>query len=496
MPYTEFSRKEISETARSGGLLTLEIEFSLRCNLHCQYCYVPSHVSFENELSKEEIRNVILQAAQLGAKRIIILGGEPMVYPHTLEMIKFINEQGLKTEMFTNGFQITEQTAVQLATYGVDVVLKMNSLNENIEDMLAGQKGASKMIWKAFHNLKRAGYSSKKNSLSVSTIICRQNIDELVNMWQWLREQNVKPYFEMLTPQGHAQQNEWLNVDIGRIHALFSEISEIDRVHYKNAWDPQPPLVGNQCLRHLFSCLVNSQGNVMPCVGVTIPVGNIRKQKLADIIKDSEIIQDLRNYQNKIKEPCRSCEKLDSCYGCRGAAYQMTGDYLASDPICWKNANKQGEIISLPVAVNSIIPQKSTMRIIDTIDTIGECAVDTSVTILQDMIFVGSDGVIDEVLYMEFIAQSIAALNGFRYMGGSGEKSEGFLLGAKNLEIFGPARVEDKLKISAFKYAQYEDFIIIKGSVYREKELLAQGEIKIWHNTSDNKQEMLTGQKL
>lgn len=35
-----------------------------------------------------------------------------------------------------------------------------------------------------------------------------------------------------------------------------------------------------------------------------------------------------------IKGPCNSCDMTDGCYGCRGAAYQLTGDYLASDPLC------------------------------------------------------------------------------------------------------------------------------------------------------------------
>ena len=487
MPYVEFTRKEIDDAAKNNRLLTLEIEFSIRCNLRCQYCYVPDQISPEKELTKKEIRSVILQAKQLGVRKIIILGGEPMFYPHILEMIQFIKSCKMKIEMFTNGFQITANVAKQLADYGVNVVLKMSSFNENIEDMLCGQKGASKMIWNAFHNLKAAGYPAKKHSLSVSAIICRHNIDELVNMWQWSREQGIDPYFEILTPQGHAMQNEWLNVSPARLHELFSEIAKIDRLHYKKTWDPQPPLVGGRCLRHQFSCLVNSYGNVTACVGVPIPVGNIREKNLSDIIKDSEVIQDLRNYRSTIKDPCRSCEKIENCYGCRGAAYQLTGDYLAADPMCWKNADCQSEIVSLPTPVNSIIPQQATMRVIDTIDKVAERIVEVSVTISKDMPFVNKDGIVDEVVYIEFIAQAIAALDGFKKAGTSNVKREGFLLGVKNLEIFGHAKIGDKLRITAFKYAKYEAFGIIKGHVYHDNKLLAQGEIKIWHDTSDRK---------
>ena len=91
-------------------------------------------------------------------------------------------------------------------------------------------------------------------------------------------------------------------------------------------------------MRHQVSCVVTATGDVMPCVGVTIALDNIRNNKLADILKNSEVVNNLKNYRNMIKGECHSCEKAAECYGCRGAAYQLTGDYLASDPTCWRNS--------------------------------------------------------------------------------------------------------------------------------------------------------------
>ena len=344
-----FSKQEIVNAVSSGRLLSMEIEFSRSCNFHCPYCYVPQNSSLENELSVEEIFHVILQAKDLGAKRIIILGGEPSIYPHIIDMIQFIRKQGLEVEMFTNGSGIAPDSAKRLGNENVRVVLKLNTRDERLQDRLAGKTGAFKMINRALANLKQAGYPSEDRFLAVSTIICRQNLDELPDMWQWLRDQNIEPYFEIITPQGNAKQNEWLSVAPGKLHDVFFEIAEIDREQYGQVWEPQPPLVGNKCLRHQFSCLVTSWGDVMPCVGVTIPVGNIRKRKLRDIIKESEVIQNLRDYRHTLVGPCHTCENADHCYGCRGAAYQLTGNYLASDPLCWKNVSRREEIVRLAV---------------------------------------------------------------------------------------------------------------------------------------------------
>jgi radical SAM protein with 4Fe4S-binding SPASM domain len=117
----------------------------------------------------------------------------------------------------------------------------------------------------------------------------------------------------------------------------------MDRERFGRDWEPQPPLVGNKCMRHQVSCVVTATGDVTPCVGVTIALDNIRNNKLAHILKHSEVINNLKNYRNMIKGVCRTCEKAEECYGCRGAAYQMTGDYLASDPTCWRNKEEKAE---------------------------------------------------------------------------------------------------------------------------------------------------------
>jgi radical SAM protein with 4Fe4S-binding SPASM domain len=333
---------EIMNAVRNNRLLTMEIEFSLRCNFNCPYCYVPKPDYFRDELALEEIQDVVLQAKALGAHKIIILGGEPTIYPLVQEIIQFICGQQLEVELFTNGTGVDETLARFLFANNVRVVLKMNTFEANLQDRLSGRKGAYDIIHAALKRLKEAGYPSADAFLAVSTVICAPNIDELPRMWRWLRDQKISPYFEMITPQANALENQWLFVDSIRVYELFKQLAEIDRLHYNGHWEPQPPLVGNRCLRHLFSCLVTSKGVVTPCVGINVPLGNIREKRLDEILFHSQIVRNLKNYRQTIKGPCRSCDKAEQCYGCRGAAYQMTGDYLASDPLCWKNCQNNG----------------------------------------------------------------------------------------------------------------------------------------------------------
>jgi len=334
----EFTEQEIREAVAHGRLLSMEIEFSRFCNFRCSYCYVEEKTACADELSRSEIKDVILQAKELGARKIIILGGEPSIYPHLIEMLHFLGKEGLEVEMFTNGSGIDAALAAVLAEERVRVALKLNSRDEKIQDQLAGKKGAFQLIHRALATLRAAGYPSRELFLAISTVICRQNFEELPAMWSWLRKANLVPYFEVITPQANAVDNSWLGVGSRELKELFVQLAAIDREKFGRNWEPQPPLVGNKCMRHQVSCVVTATGEIMPCVGVTIPLGNIRKEKLAHILRDSEVVNNLKNYRQMIKGECRSCDKAEECYGCRGAAYQLTGDYLASDPTCWRIA--------------------------------------------------------------------------------------------------------------------------------------------------------------
>jgi radical SAM protein with 4Fe4S-binding SPASM domain len=477
---SEFTPEEIASAVRDGRLLSMEIEFNQSCNFRCIYCYASDNAVRNNELTREEFLDVITQASDLGARKIIILGGEPMLYPHIMEMIRFVRSLGKEIELFTNGMNITPETARELYDNGVRVILKMNTFDESLQDTLSGRKGAYSQIQNALENLKGAGYPSADRPMGVSSIICQQNIDELPRLWEWLRDQNILPYFEMMTPQGGAREHNMLELDARKIEDFFRKISEIDRTRYGIHWDPRPPLVGGECLRHQYSCAVNSEGFVQSCVGITIPIGNVRQETLKEILRDSEVVQDLKNYKALIKGPCAECQKLDECYGCRGTAYQLTGDYLASDPLCWKNIDRRDEIMFLPVDAARVVPHKPPMLLLDRLLEVKERASVSEMTVRGDMIFVDHSGQLDEASYPEIFSQAVAAQEGFRTIGKNNSQQEGLLLGLKKFEIFGTAGVGDTLRISLKKAVKYGDFGILTGEITRGNELIARGEVKVW----------------
>lgn len=338
---SNFSPEEIEAAKREGRLLSMELELSRKCNLRCIYCYASAGEELEDELSLDEIYNVLDQAIHLGAKRIIVLGGgEPMVYPQLMDILRFLKARGVGIDLFTNCTLITRELAEEFMALGVCPVIKMNSRHEATQDYLADRPGTYRRIMEGYNHLRAVGYPHEKYPMGIQTVICRQNLPELPGLWTWIRREGMIPYFEMITLQGRAKEHLDLVITSDELHELFQELSRIDREFYHHIWEPHPPIAGLCCNRHAYTCTVTVKGDIIPCPGVDIPVGNIRQTPLADILKQSPVIQDLRNIRERIKGACRDCDQRDICYGCRGMAYQYTGDYLAADPLCWKNPER------------------------------------------------------------------------------------------------------------------------------------------------------------
>lgn len=471
----DFSEEEIRGLP-TGRLLSMEIEFSRKCNYRCPYCYAAGPADYSGEMTEEEIRSAIRQASELGARKIVILGGEPLVYPRLNEMIDYISDLGMAVELFTNGGLMTPERAAFLFSRGCRVVVKLNTFKPEIHDRMTGQKNSLSLSLRALEMLREAGYKHLRKMLCAATVLSSLNIDEAAGMWKFLRGHNIEPYFECITPQGRLLEHRSLLPDPEKVKRVFEEIAALDE-QYGNHWKPQPPLVGQKCFRHCYSCVVDSRGDVVPCVGLNEKIGSIREKPLKEILLDSMIIRKLKNYRKYIKAPCRTCEDFDHCYGCRGAAWQMTGDYLAADPTCWKNAGKEKEIAVLPVDAKAFIPHKPPVAMVTEIVHIADSGGDIRSVIAEDNIFADERGNLDNAVLIELAAQSVAALNGFIT---PGRIPDGMLVEVNRFVCHAPVRVGATVTTRFVTTTEFLPWHIIEFKILGENdELKAEGVLKL-----------------
>ena len=84
------------------------------CNMFCKHCYREAGCKAEEELNTQEAKTLLNQIAKAGFKIMIFSGGEPLMRPDILELVKHATSLGLRSVFGTNGTLITEEMAYKL----------------------------------------------------------------------------------------------------------------------------------------------------------------------------------------------------------------------------------------------------------------------------------------------------------------------------------------------------------------------------------------------
>lgn len=343
IPVLDFELSEIMQARDNGNILSLDLEITEACNCACVYCYRYESEGAQppapDELTAQEIEALLTEAKEKhDLRRICILGGEPLIplirekYISTLECC---NRLGIEHVTFTNGVALDRDTAKLLHDLRASVSLKLNGMDALTHDTLVARSGAFEKSMAAFNYLFELGYG-KERSISFETVVTQSNYNQIPEMWRWARERNVVPYVETLTVQGRSQTHtDNLVVSNEKLQRLFTQLQHIDSTEYGLEWEVLPPIAGgHRCLRYYMSMYVRANGVVCPCVGVDLEMGSVRTNSIKEILS-SDVACQTRYINEHITGKCKSCDLAQTCYGCRGAAYQQ-GDLFGEDPVCWR----------------------------------------------------------------------------------------------------------------------------------------------------------------
>jgi radical SAM protein with 4Fe4S-binding SPASM domain len=102
-------------SGRRPLLSHLDIELTERCNNACMHCYINLPAgdlrAANRELTTDEWKAILQQAADLGALSVRFTGGEPLLREDFLEIYLFTRRLGIKVFLFTNARLITAEIA-------------------------------------------------------------------------------------------------------------------------------------------------------------------------------------------------------------------------------------------------------------------------------------------------------------------------------------------------------------------------------------------------
>ncbi|UCE15874.1 MAG: radical SAM protein [Candidatus Bathyarchaeota archaeon] len=307
----------------------LWIEVSSRCNLRCVHCYAESKAGAEdeaeqpNDLSNEEIRKVIDEAAALGCRRLQLTGGEPMLRSDIKSLVEYAKTKGFEfIEVFTNGTLLTEPVVKFFADKGVNVAMSIYSYRGDTHDAITRVHGS---FGRTLNSLKLL--LAYKVPTRCAIVAMKQNEDDLNGTSYFLSKLGVlfRPP-DPIRPSGRGTNLKNWPQTYGQLFMQTqpSFLTSEEAYERNSQW--------NSCW--LGKATVTSCGNVMPCVFARdLVVGNIKQQGMAEIIEGPAMLSYWGLTRDQV-EVCKDCEFRYVCEDCRPWAYGFTGNLYAKSPRC------------------------------------------------------------------------------------------------------------------------------------------------------------------
>src|SRR5206468_10109596 len=165
-------------------------EVTYRCPLHCPYCSNPVAASLceaprrpqgggysNGELTTDEWKRVIREAAALGVLQIGFSGGEPLARRDLAELVRAARDANLYTNLITSGIGLDDDRVRDLRDAGLDSVqLSFQSDQAELSDEIAGAHAHRRKLDVA------SKIRAAEISLSLNFVIHRRNIDRLPQM--------------------------------------------------------------------------------------------------------------------------------------------------------------------------------------------------------------------------------------------------------------------------------------------------------------------------
>lgn len=302
---------------------TVFLEVTRACNLHCVHCFNTSGKQLPKQLSQNQFETVIENLVSGGVQEIRFTGGEPMVMPGIIALIKRASELGIRTSMGTNASLISDNKADALAKAGLRAGIVSFDGLESRHDQIRG-KGSFELAMDGLDRLQQ-----RKIGVRVNIVVMRSNLSDIPNLIKFLHGIGVSVFIRRLILSGRASTafNEMLtNTDYSKLRKLLQNYINDPKGlvdgHYLKEKRAQTrislPFVRKDCSAGHRGLIILPDGLIQTCgflgtLGET-SIGRVPEECMADIwqrLNGSSHIegleQNLKPYNKNTVGPQTNC---------------------------------------------------------------------------------------------------------------------------------------------------------------------------------------------
>ncbi|MFA5061298.1 MAG: radical SAM protein [Candidatus Pacearchaeota archaeon] len=338
------------------------------CNLRCKHCYHTREGQEEHKQEESclmgfsEVTGMIDDLVRTTQRwsmipRFNISGGEPLLRKDLLDILEYTQRFQVPTKLLTNGTLITPDKARALKERGIKRVQISIDGDKERHNQVRQRHYAFDKAMEGIANCRDVGIGvtisftamqSNKNHIEQAI---KDSIDAGADVF------GIQSY----VPRKDLGLRDPEFIDAEGLYQIYGDQRKLEE-----KYEGKIRLLETEVLWHLMHCddplkrtsrdtgkflggcgagysgiSVLSNGRVYPCRRLPIEIGHI-SEGLVSLITEKEVMHNLRDLKKLKKDT--GCEYVSHCKGCRAIAYATTGDYMAKDPMCFRNLVKPSDL--------------------------------------------------------------------------------------------------------------------------------------------------------
>lgn len=157
------------------------------CNNNCSWCYARNSLQSKTIMDLDNAQKLVDNLKKRNIKRIILIGGEPTIYPYFIDLIKYIRKENIRVSIATNGRKFSDisfaSKVLDAGINGIDISLK--AITEENYKRDTGSYGLKEML-DGYNNLKKLNFKP-----SMSYVIVDDNHNKFDDLVSFLLENNI-----------------------------------------------------------------------------------------------------------------------------------------------------------------------------------------------------------------------------------------------------------------------------------------------------------------
>jgi len=270
---------EIFRTRSIGpfGLRLVEISLTDRCQCRCVHCYAATRkpVAAQDELTTQEIFELLGQMAAMRISEVCFSGGEPLLRKDIVDLVKYARWKGVLPKINTNGILLTESLVLKLKEAGLAwCLVSIDSAQPSQHDALRKYIGCYSKAVEGLRRLVRYGIPASIVTYARKESIYNGNLAEIVALGHELRVDTVRVLFPV--PMGRFE-------DAYKEMLTLEEREEVRKLLKDPIVTMESPREITRCTAGVTKLNIMTNGDVTPCVFIPLPFGNVRQESLREI---------------------------------------------------------------------------------------------------------------------------------------------------------------------------------------------------------------------